>query len=55
MTIRPASPDDVLVWPDGHWCLRAELAEHGHGPDDWYALAWDSPECEEFLSLEGIG
>lgn len=44
MAIRPASPDDILRWPDGHWCFRSDLADFGHKSDDYEVLTEDHPE-----------
>lgn len=27
--------DDLIVWPDGHWCRREELGGMGHRSDDF--------------------
>lgn len=29
------SPDDLIVWPDDHWCYRSELPQHRHKSDDY--------------------
>lgn len=48
MTIKPASPDDILRWPDGTWCYRSELWGMQHMSDDYEVITQDHPEYEHF-------
>lgn len=48
MTIKPASPDDILRWPDGTWCYRSELWGMQHMSDDYEVITQDNPEYEHF-------
>lgn len=43
---------DLCVWPDGTWCLREDLGEHGHMGDDYEVVPWDSPRA---AALQGEG
>lgn len=51
--IQKVSSDDVLLWPDGDWCLRGALDEYIHKSDDFEVLMENSERWETFLgSLE---
>lgn len=43
--------EDILVWPDGEYCFRYELAGFQHRSDDYRTVAHDSDEwhrmCQE--------
>lgn len=41
------SKDDLIVWPDGTTCTRAQLSEMGHMSDDYvcYAVKRTIPTC----------
>ena len=46
-----SSSNDVLVWPDKTFCLRAELPEYARQKgDDYIVLRADSPEWIEFFN-----
>lgn len=51
MTIRPASPDDILRWPDGSWCLRSDHCDHADRwrGDDFEVLTPEHPEYNLIL------
>jgi hypothetical protein len=37
--IRPIGADDILLWPDGSWCLYSNLSEYPRaGLDDDYEV-----------------
>lgn len=38
MSIQPISNEDIIVWPDGTWCARGDLAEYQHMSDDYIVL-----------------
>jgi len=44
--ITPISPEDVILWPDGTWCLRADLAGYSYMSDDYLVIAFGSPEWD---------
>lgn len=48
--IKPADPDDLILWADGTWCVRSELPEYGWMSDDIRVVPVDTPEYEEFFS-----
>ena len=40
--------EDIILWPDGIWCYRHELAEYGWLSDDYIVIEYGS-----FLKEEG--
>lgn len=46
--IKPAKPEDVCLWPDGEWCFRSELWQHGDRGDDFSVIPVDSDEWSNF-------
>lgn len=46
MSVRLADPEDILLWPDGTWCYRHELAEMSHKSDDFEVITEQSPQYE---------
>jgi hypothetical protein len=46
MNIKPASPDDIIRWPDGSWCYRHELHEYTWMGDDYEVLTPEHPEYD---------
>ena len=44
--VQPASPDDLIVWPDGTYCFRHDLAEYTFMGDDRRTVAFGSAEWE---------
>lgn len=42
------SPDDILEWPDGSWCLRSEYDEEDQRwrGDDFRVIPWGTAEWE---------
>lgn len=54
-TESPSPGDDFIVWPDGTWCFRFELAEHTHKSDDFVVHKYDSPDWHAFSKdAEGL-
>lgn len=51
MSIRLASQEDIILWPDGSWCFRYELPEMNHKSDDFEVITEDNPQYE-LLSQE---
>lgn len=49
MTIHPASPLDIFIWPCGTWCFREDAGEYAHLSDDYRVLPSESTEAEDFL------
>lgn len=45
--------DDVISWPCGTWCYRADLPDYSHKSDDYQVLKTDSREWQVFLELVG--
>jgi hypothetical protein len=45
-----SSPDDAIVWPDGAWCFRHELAEMSHMSDDFEVVQEND---ERYRTLQG--
>lgn len=45
-----SSPDDAIVWPDGTWCFRHELAEMTHMSDDFEVVQEND---ERYGTLQG--
>lgn len=39
---KPMTPqaEDVIVWPDGHWCYAEELDQFSHKSDDYERIAY---------------
>lgn len=50
--IRPASPDDIIRWPDGTICARQELHEYGWMSDDYEVIVAGTPEWELIMERE---
>jgi hypothetical protein len=48
--IRAPKPSDLVLWPDGTWCLYEALNEYGHMSDDYRVIEDGSAEYEEFFS-----
>ena len=45
--IRPISNEDILLWPDGFWCLRYEHSDHsGARSDDYEVIPFGTPRWE---------
>lgn len=49
MTTQRTDPDDIVLWPDGCWCIREELPGYEWKSDDYQVLFVDSPEYVKFL------
>lgn len=39
---------DILVWPDGTWCYRRELARMASMPDDYRVIYVETEEYDQF-------
>lgn len=50
--IKPIHPDDLIVWPDGTRCTRAELDEMRHRSDDFELIPAGSAKWEELMKEE---
>jgi len=49
MNIKPASPTDILRWPDGSIILRKHLEEYVWMGDDFEVITEEHPEYELLL------
>ena len=50
----PRHPEDVLLWSDGTWCYRAELANMLHMSDDYECILVDTERYTEFFKQKRI-
>ena len=41
--------EDIILWPDGTWCYRHELAEYGWLSDDYIVLEYGTTRWNRFL------
>ena len=48
--IRAIQSNDLILWPDGTWCLYEQIHEYSHMSDDYTVVPADTPEYEEFFS-----
>lgn len=53
MSIKPASPDDVIRWPDGTVCLRRDLWQYEWKSDDYEVITEEHPEYDLLTTEEG--
>jgi hypothetical protein len=44
------NPDDILLWPDGFWCLREELNPEFMRDDEYRVLPASSNEAKRILT-----
>lgn len=44
--------EDIIRWPDGSWCYRAELGEYGWKSDDFEAVPFGTAEWERIVAEE---
>lgn len=51
-TIRPASGNDVLRWPDGKWVYRDELESNPWLKEGYEVITPQHPEYDLIVGLE---
>lgn len=46
------NPDDILLWPNGDWCMRREYTNGEYGTDksdDFETVDYDSERWQELI------
>ena len=46
---RKTELDDLALWPDGEWCLWADIESYGFKSDDYVIVQVNSEEWERLI------